>query len=354
MDVLADDDPAIGVAVSGGSDSTALLALACDWARERGRTIIAATVDHGLRAEAVDEARAVAGLCARLGVAHETLTWRPEGKISQADARQARHGLLAQWAKRGGIRTIALGHTADDRAETLLIRMRGGSGWYGLAGPMPLSGSPVEAGLRIARPLLGAGRQELRNTLQARGVGWIEDPSNDADRFERVRARKLLARMGTAGRDRLVAIADRCAELRAAVMAGARDVLARAQAGETIRVDHGVFAALGGEGRLRLVEALVTGISPRQTPPRSDALGRLAARLAEAGDVPASTLGEAVFQVKRGWLEAGPAPPRRQAGGETRTETATAALMLDRARERLIDPRLDALMVSAGPPAADP
>src|SRR5262249_18952323 len=151
--------------------------------------------------EAKDEAQQVGQVCAGLGVAHAVLAWkRPpkSGPVAQAEARQARHGLLARWAREAGAAGIALGHTRDDRCETFLVRARAGSGWQGWAGPLPLAPSPVwreGRGMALARPLLAFGREELRDHLRAQRVEWIDDPSNTADRFERVRVRAMAARL---------------------------------------------------------------------------------------------------------------------------------------------------------------
>ena len=106
FDLLAGYHSTIGLAVSGGSDSLALLVLGAAWAKAREREVIAATVDHGLRPEALAEAEGVAAICAELGVAHDILTWshfgRSGGVPGQAEARRARHALLAGWAKSRG------------------------------------------------------------------------------------------------------------------------------------------------------------------------------------------------------------------------------------------------------------
>ena len=128
FDLLAGYHQTLGLAVSGGSDSLSLLVLAVEWARERGRGVVAATVDHGLRPEALAEAEGVAAICARLGVPHDILTWshfgRSGGAPGQAEARRARHALLAGWALARDVGIIALGHTRDDRIETFLMRAR--------------------------------------------------------------------------------------------------------------------------------------------------------------------------------------------------------------------------------------
>ena len=123
------------VAVSGGGDSMALLHVAQAWGRAQGKAVSALTVDHGLRDEAATEAARVAEICADFGVAHRTLDWPDwdgQGNLSAA-ARAARYDLIGQWAARHGLAGVALGHTADDVAETLLMRMARRAGVDGLA-----------------------------------------------------------------------------------------------------------------------------------------------------------------------------------------------------------------------------
>jgi tRNA(Ile)-lysidine synthase len=122
-----EDLPALVLAVSGGPDSTALMWLAARWrdALKAKPSLIAVTVDHGLRAESAREAAAVKKLAGTLGVAHRTLRWRgrkPATGLQQA-ARHARYSLLAQAARDAGATHILTAHTLDDQAETVLIRM---------------------------------------------------------------------------------------------------------------------------------------------------------------------------------------------------------------------------------------
>ena len=120
----------IGVAVSGGSDSMAALHILAGVAAESGVAIHAATVDHGLRPEAADEARQVAKVCVALAVPHEVLRWEHmeiSGNL-QDQARQARYRLIAGWARERGLSAVVLGHTLDDQAETFLMRLARSSG----------------------------------------------------------------------------------------------------------------------------------------------------------------------------------------------------------------------------------
>lgn len=346
FDILAGNEDALGLAVSGGSDSLALLMLAAGWARARGKRIAAATVDHGLRPEAADEARAVAAICRGLGVSHAILTWRREGDgvVAQAEARRARHVLLAEWAHGAGISALALGHTRDDRIETFLMRARQGSGWHGLAGPLPSAPSPVwpeGRGLRLVRPLLALTREELKDELRNRQVDWMSDPSNEAVRFERVRMRGLTQRMDGGALAKAVRVMDGLVQMRAAVAAEARAGLAGAatEAAEA-RIAVKTLAAMGAEARLRLVEALVLAAGGAEARPRREALERVVNALARGGVGLAGgvTLAGAWIRARHGQMVISGAPPRRG-------EAAGAGPAWDRAAALLGDPFPEALTV---------
>lgn len=179
----------LGVAVSGGPDSLALLLLA--HAALPGR-VEAATVDHGLRTESADEAAMVAGICAGLEVPHQTQTVEvPAGNV-QSQARSARYAALAGWMAERGIEALATAHHADDQAETLLLRLNRGSGVAGLSG-VRARGLVPGTRLPLVRPLLGWRRSELVQIVDDAGLDPVMDPSNENDRFDRVRMRKALA-----------------------------------------------------------------------------------------------------------------------------------------------------------------
>jgi tRNA(Ile)-lysidine synthase len=345
FDILFGKQGTIGLAVSGGSDSTALLLLTADWAKERNRSVIAATVDHGLRPEAKDEALQAGRLCGKFGVPHTLLTWnRPPrpGPVAQAQARQARHGLLAGWARQTGAPVIALGHTRDDRFETFLMRARQGSGWHGLAGPLPLAPAPVwpeGRGVRLARPLLAFGREELRDHLRGHRVEWIEDPSNTADRFERVRMRTMAAQLDTTAREKALRVMDGLARIRAAVAAEARAALPVVDAkNDEWVLAAGTLAGLGAQARLRLAEALVMAAGGAEKPPRREALGRLVSRIGLAGSGGGLTLAGAWIRWGGGRISFSAAPARRDGPPAT-------APAWERAAQLLADPALAALAV---------
>ena len=110
----------LGIAVSGGSDSMALLVSSHEWASSEGIPISAVTVDHRLRPDAKGEAQMVADFCAAREIRHDVIKWDGwdgSGNL-QARAREARYALIADWALGAGVDTVALGHTQDDQAET--------------------------------------------------------------------------------------------------------------------------------------------------------------------------------------------------------------------------------------------
>ena len=151
----------------------------------------AATVDHGFRAEAADEAAMVAEHCARIAVPHTTLT--PSTPIAgasiQAQARASRYTLLADHARTVGAGAILTAHHIDDQAETFLMRAARGSGLAGLAG---IRARTEIAGIVVLRPLLDWRRAELRAIARRSEIPFIDDPSNSDDRHDRTRFRRLL------------------------------------------------------------------------------------------------------------------------------------------------------------------
>ena len=178
----------MGLAVSGGPDSLALLLLAR--AALPGR-VEAATVDHRLRTASAEEAAMVAQVCAGLGVPHAVLAVSvAEGNL-QAEARGARYAALAGWMDERGLTALATAHHADDQAETLLMRLNRGSGVAGLAGVRAVGTVPGSAH-PLVRPLLGWRRAELAAVVAAAGIAAAADPSNRDPRFDRVRMRQAL------------------------------------------------------------------------------------------------------------------------------------------------------------------
>ncbi|RUM09152.1 tRNA lysidine(34) synthetase TilS [Rhizobium chutanense] len=200
------------VAISGGSDSTGLLLLldeAVKAAPHLQFSLCAATVDHALRAGSADEAREVAALCASRGISHTILVWpgdKPKTGIMAA-AREARYGLLAEAAKTFDADLIVTGHTFDDQRETLAMRgMRTEQISTGIADAVLF-----DRRFWVLRPLLFCTRADIRAFLRKRGVGWIDDPSNEDINYERVRTRRQLSAGTSAEKDIRAAWAERLA-----------------------------------------------------------------------------------------------------------------------------------------------
>lgn len=214
----------LGIAVSGGPDSLAMLLLAA--AAYPGK-VEAATVDHGLRAEAADEAALVANLCERLGVPHRTLT--PDIAFEsfenlQERARNMRYRLLGRWASAAEATVLLTAHHVNDQAETFLMRAARGSGIGGLSAIRAVSlGLPEfywpedfaslgDSRPIIVRPLLGWRKAMLLRIVRDAGIGFVSDPSNDDPRHDRTRFRRLLDENGWLSADRFAKAASHLAE----------------------------------------------------------------------------------------------------------------------------------------------
>jgi tRNA(Ile)-lysidine synthase len=179
------------VSVSGGADSTALLVVLDRLSSRLGATLAAAHLDHGLRGEESDEdARAVAALCERVGVPLQSekvdMRAAARGRNLEEAAREARIDFLRRASAGAGASRVALGHTLNDQAETVLMRLVRGTGGAGLAAI-----HPVVDGVFI-RPLIESTREEVVRYLRERGVSWREDTSNRDLRFRRNRVRAEL------------------------------------------------------------------------------------------------------------------------------------------------------------------
>ncbi len=285
----------IGVALSGGGDSTALLHLAL----RAGFRVEAVTVDHALRADSAAEAATVGRACAALGVRHEVRVWdhgAVAGNMMDA-ARKARMQLIRDWARARSISVVALGHTRDDVAETVLMGLARSAGVAGLSG---MRAEWEVEGLRFVRPLLAAGRSELRDWLRGERIAWVDDPTNDNDRFTRVKARQALTELAPLGItvERLADVAGNLARAQAALavqVAEAASAWVKEQGG-ALQFESGLWRA-PGEVQRQAVIAGVMWLSQASYAPRSAEVGRLLAALAEGRD---ATL--AGCRARKGWL----------------------------------------------------
>lgn len=332
--LLGPDFPSdIALAVSGGGDSMAMLALSHEWARHMGVRLWVVTVDHGLRPESAAEATMVAKECAALGHPHATLRWAWDGQGNLQDAaRRARLTLIDRW--RRGIEHVLMAHTQDDVAETFLMRLARGSGVEGLSAmsarrfvvphlsgitalseaevtqtagpPTPkrvVAGMPAYSkGFFVIRPLLQETREDLRHYVHTLQVPYVDDPSNTDPRFDRVRARAALAELGI-GTGELAGTAGRLARAREAL--GARAVSVAATLAEfdrfgVLRFDRDRFAQVERDTQLRLLAAGLQWISGAYYRPRTAPLEALLDRALAGGG---GTLHGAQVEVTRGQIE---------------------------------------------------
>ncbi|SHG51257.1 tRNA lysidine(34) synthetase TilS [Cognatishimia maritima] len=266
----------IGVAVSGGGDSMALLYLAA--ALGERYTVEAITVDHGLRSGSASEAEFVQKACAGQNIRHATARWRGwkgEGNL-QDNARRARYGLLLEWAKRRKLHAVLLGHTQDDVAENFLIRLGREAGVDGLA---EMDSRFSRDGLLFLRPLLTVSREDLRAFLTRHRRNWREDPSNENEMFQRVRARRTLEHLEGLG------ITPQSLARVARNLRDARDVLERdttalAERGAIqfhgdLLISRDIYLEAPHELRRRLLVAAINWVSQAEYAPRRSSLQEL-------------------------------------------------------------------------------
>ncbi len=274
------------VGVSGGPDSLALLILLQDWAANLGpqaTQVVAATVDHGLRKESLDEARAVGAFCADRAIPHAILRWRGAAPVRniQNSARNIRRSLLCAEARRSGADAIALAHHMEDQAETFLGRLARGSGVYGLGA---MRAFDVWENLPLARPLLDIPKARLAATLSQRRIPWINDPSNENDKFSRVRLRKLLPHLAREGMDaqRLSQTARQMQRAAAALDLWVDTILrcdAQVHPAGPLRLDVAHMNSLPDEIKFRLIARISCFISGTAYTPRLQSLERFVSLL---------------------------------------------------------------------------
>jgi tRNA(Ile)-lysidine synthase len=286
----------VAVAVSGGGDSVALALIAADWARQRGRSLLILTVDHGLNPASPGWTVQCARLAKRLGARFQALAWIGEkpGAGLPAAARSARHRLLAEAARASGARVILMGHTADDLAEAAAMRAAGST----TPDPHEWAASPVwpeGRGLFVLRPMLDLRRQALRGWLAERNEAWIEDPANDNPRFARSRARVALRGAGPSQAAR-------------ATPSGLAGLARQARESPGLVLRRQALRDAAFETALALTGAACLCAAGTSRPPRRDRLDRLTEAL-RGGAPLVATLGGARIEADAGairWLrEAG-------------------------------------------------
>lgn len=273
-----DDQGLIGLAVSGGGDSIAMMHLAASVIAAKRLCVF--TIDHGLRPEAASEIALVKAQATALGLRHAVANWQWDGIGNlQASARAGRWEMLRGLAIAHDVDVIWMGHTEDDQVETFLMRLARGSGVDGLTGMHVAS---VRDGLGLYRPLLGIARADLRDWLRGKGIGWCDDPSNQDQRFDRVRARQMAALLGDLGltTKRVLQTVDHMQAAQRTLQQAAQDFARdhiRQEAGDLVLTQE-VLQLARGDAPRRALAAAIGWVGTRTFRPRFEQLLDVAAR----------------------------------------------------------------------------
>ncbi len=192
----------VGIAVSGGADSLALMLLVNQWSKAQNNspTIFVYSIDHGLRESSKSEVAFVLSEASKLGLIARGLSWegnKPNSGL-QKKAREARYKIIAKAMQRDGVDILLTAHHAGDQAETILMRLSHASGISGLIGMAKFS---TVQGVKIFRPLLEISALNLRNIVEKAKINPIIDPSNENEKYERIRWRKILPILADLGLD---------------------------------------------------------------------------------------------------------------------------------------------------------
>lgn len=319
------NDPCTGLllAVSGGPDSMALMGLA-GAARAFLPPIAVATVDHGLRPEAAHEAEAVADFAKEIGIAHCTLLWkdRPSAPVSQDAARKGRYALLMGHARAIEASHLVTAHTLDDQAETVLLRMASGTGTGGLGAMRP---NVRRGAIGHIRPFLEIPKSRITATCARNGWLYAQDPSNEDQRFARVRLRALMPLLAHEGLtpERLGTLAARARRTEDAVEHVARRtfddaVQHRAKDGGALRLKADPFYTEPFEIALRMLRRAMFAIAGEDQSEAQIPLAKLEVmlrnlRMAIRDQRPfRRSLAWTVIAHGGGFIEVRTAPPRRQ------------------------------------------
>ena len=283
FDRLAGGMRRLGVAVSGGGDSMALLELARRYGAARNVEILVATVDHNLRTTAKDEIKLVEDYCDKHNLDWSYLVWgdwQGTGNL-QSEARNARRDLLAEWSTMNALSAVMLGHSSDDLAETFVMRLARGSGVDGLSAMAKRFEHRNEIFLR---PLLGLSREELRTFLRSENIEWAEDPSNEELRFDRIKVRKswdALEQLGLS-KDRIIETAHIMKRARNALEIFTNQSASKVTTAHPlgyVEIDLPQFAALPSEVQFRLLARNLDWVVSTNYKPRSSAMTQFIAAL---------------------------------------------------------------------------
>ena len=295
-----------GIAVSGGSDSMALLHILTDWESAAKPNIFVASIDHGLRSESISEVEFVKKICEKKKVEHVSLA--PHTKLSKAqgnlqdNARSARYQLLEKWAISKNLQCILLGHTLDDQEENLLMRFFRGSGVDGL---VSMEEVVIRNEILWIRPLLKSRKEDLRNYLRNNNYSWIDDPSNFDDKYQRVKVRTLLQQLKSNNiiASNFVKTADhmlRASKLsKETAISSSKSLLSCNGVGQ-ITFEGRKFSKLFEDTQYRILAGIISWFSGVFYKPRFSQLENLHKKIISDRNLAGATLGGTVFKKKNG------------------------------------------------------
>lgn len=284
---LGIDTPSGGyaVAVSGGGDSLALALLLKQWAGDA--RVLALTVDHGLREGSRAEAEQAGETLKERGIEHRILTWEGEKPAThiQERARQKRYELLAAACRAENIPVLMVAHNAEDQTETFWMRLAHGSGLDGLAG---MAASRDLEGVRILRPLMGFTRAALRDVCRNFGAAWAEDPSNENEKFLRVRLRgfeDVLAGEGLTPQ-RLSQVLQKLEDARDALRIVTQeklDAFAMTHDAGYVTLDRQGLVSAPADIQRRMISAILSCVAPQDYPAGFEAVEAARADMVQEG-----------------------------------------------------------------------
>ncbi len=295
-----------GIAVSGGSDSMALLHILTDWESAAKPNIYVASIDHGLRSESKSEIEFVKKICEKKRVEHVSLA--PHTKLSKAqgnlqdNARSARYQLLEKWAISKNLQCILIGHTLDDQEENLLMRFLRGSGVDGL---VSMEEVVVRNEILWIRPLLKSRKEDLRNYLRDNNYSWIDDPSNFDDKYQRVKVRTLLQQLKSNNiiASNFVKTADhmlRASKLsKETAISSSKSLLSYNGVGQ-ITFEGEKFSKLFEDTQYRILAGIISWFSGVFYKPRFSQLENIHRKIISDRNLAGATLGGTVFKKKSG------------------------------------------------------
>ena len=295
-----------GIAVSGGSDSMALLHILTDWESAAKPNIYVASIDHGLRPESKSEIEFVKKICEKKKVEHVSLA--PVTQLSKAkgnlqdNARSARYELLEKWAISKNLQCILIGHTLDDQEENLLMRFLRGSGVDGLVSMEELV---VRNEILWIRPLLKSRKEDLRNYLRNNNYSWIDDPSNFDDKYQRVKVRTLLQQLKSNNiiASNFAKTADhmrRASKLsKETAISSSKSLLSYNGVGQ-ITFEGEKFSKLFEDTQYRILAGIISWFSGVFYKPRFSQLENIHRKIISDRNLAGATLGGTVFKKKSG------------------------------------------------------